>query len=141
MMRGMFSASLYVGMITRIGTSVAEIGASSSIWFWLVSGGVGWLNGSLFLVFDLVRDCPARNARSARIAPLERTYFVVERGRKACSLPPPQCGAWRDPVFAGCRTGLPDPSDYCSKAAQQCHKRQTSFQPGGDSDGRRQGTP
>src|SRR4029453_1286180 len=128
-------------MITRVGPSVAEIGASSSISFWLVSGGVGWLNGSLFLGFDCVLDCSARNACSARIAPLERAYFVVARGRKACPLPPPQCGAWRDPVCAGCRMGLPDPSEYCSKAAQQGHKRQASFQPGGDSDGRRQGAP
>src|SRR4029453_7534090 len=51
-------------MITRVGPSVAEIGASSSISFWLVSGGVGWLNGSLFLGFDCVLDCSARNACS-----------------------------------------------------------------------------
>jgi len=29
---------------------------------------------------------------------LERAYFVVARGRGACPLPPPQHGAWRDPV-------------------------------------------
>src|SRR5215218_7937924 len=42
-------------------------------------------------------DCSARFARSARIAPLERAYFVVTRGQKACPLTPPQHGAWRDP--------------------------------------------
>jgi hypothetical protein len=26
-------------------------------------------------------------------------YFVVARGRKACPLPPPQHGAWRDPCL------------------------------------------
>ena len=29
---------------------------------------------------------------------LERTYFVVTWGRKACPLAPPQHGAWRDPI-------------------------------------------
>jgi hypothetical protein len=35
-------------MITRVGPSAAELDASASILFW-VGGGVGWLNGSLFL--------------------------------------------------------------------------------------------
>jgi hypothetical protein len=69
---------------------VADSAPGVSISFWLVSGGVGWLNGSLFLVFD-------SSARLARIAPLERAYFVVARRRKGCPLPPPQRGAWRDP--------------------------------------------
>ncbi len=44
-------------------------------------------------------DCSTRCARSARIAPLERAYFVVARRREACPLAPLQHGAWRDPVF------------------------------------------
>jgi hypothetical protein len=46
-----------------------------------------------------VFDCLTRCARSARIAPLERAYFIVARGREACPLPPLQHGAWRDPCW------------------------------------------
>src|SRR5688500_16538034 len=99
-------------MITSVGPRAAELGVSAAPLSWVVVGGVGWLNGSLFLVFDCFARCRSLSADRA----LESAYFVVARGRKACPRPPPQRGAWRDPVFTGCRTGLPDPSEHSGKA-------------------------
>src|SRR5688500_18953005 len=78
-------------MITSVGPRAAELGASAAPLSWVVGGGVGWLNGSLFLVFDCFARCRSLSADRT----LESAYFVVARRREACLLAPPQHGGAR----------------------------------------------